>query len=146
MFPKKSKILICDDSKICLKLITNILEESGFLLIEQAKNGEQVIECLERKTSRYDLLLLDCNMPGIMGVDLIKNIRESEKYKDLSIIMVSAETEKSVIVKALKNGVNDYLIKPVVKEDLIKKMNTIWQKIPMETQSNIILRAMEKRE
>lgn len=60
--------------------------------------------------------------------------------------MVSAETEKSVIVKALKNGVNDYLIRPVVKEDLIKKMNTIWQKVPMETQSNIILRAMEKRE
>jgi len=142
MFPKKTKIIVCDDSKLSRRVITNTLIEEGYTAIQQAEDAMKVIDYFQRKEERYDLLLLDFNMPGMNGVELIQNIRASKNYRSLRVIMISAESEKSVILSALKSGVNDFLLKPITKEDLLKKMESVWNKTPMDLQSDIIDRSM----
>ena len=143
MYPKKSKILICDDSTISRQVVRKILTDEGYSIFDEADNYKDVINYLfENNTIHYDLLLLDISMPGMLGTDLVKLIRQSKsKFKDMSIIMISAEAEKPTVLAALVNGANDYILKPVSSESLLKKMQAVWGKMPEDKKSNIILRA-----
>lgn len=75
-------------------------------------NGEQTLRLLEEKNP--DLLLLDVYMPDMLGSDLLPAVRE--KFPKVSIIMITAATDKEFLEKALNYGVENYLIKPVNKE------------------------------
>jgi DNA-binding response OmpR family regulator len=143
MYPKKSKILICDDSTISRQIVRKILTDEGYSTFDEADNAKGVIDYLfENNTIHYDLLLLDISMPGMLGTDLVKLIRKSKsKFKDMSIIMISAEAEKQTVLAALVNGANDYILKPVSSESLLKKMRAVWGKMSEDKKSNIILRA-----
>ena len=143
MYPKKSKILICDDSTISRQIVRKILTDEGYTTFDEADNAKGVIDYLfENNTIHYDLLLLDISMPGMLGTDLVKLIRKSKsKFKDMSIIMISAEAEKPIVLAALVNGANDYILKPVSSESLLKKMRAVWGKMSEDKKSNIILRA-----
>lgn len=86
--------------------------------------------------------LLDISMPGMLGTDLVELVRKSKsKFKNMSIIMISAEAEKQTVLKALVNGANDYILKPITKDTVLKKMQNVWQKLPEDMKSNILLRA-----
>nr|WP_263327654.1 response regulator [Neobacillus sp. Marseille-Q6967] len=78
----------------------------------KALNGEQTLHLLEQNTP--DLLLLDVYMPDMLGSELLPLIRE--KFPKVSIIMITAATDKVFLEKALSYGVENYLIKPVSRE------------------------------
>ncbi|USK70670.1 response regulator [Peribacillus asahii] len=78
-------------------------------VVGKALNAEQTIEILEQK--KPNLLLLDVYMPDQLGSDLLPIIRQ--KYKHIDIIMITAATDKEILEKALRYGVEYYLIKPV---------------------------------
>lgn len=143
MYPRNSKILVCDDSQICRSIVVKALNERGYDFVDETDCAEGVVELLfENNTRHYDLLLLDISMPGMLGTDLVSQIRKSNtKFKDMSIIMISAEAEKKIVLKALVNGANDYILKPLSKETLFEKMEVVWGKIAEDIKSNIILRA-----
>ena len=148
MFPRNSKILICDDSPISRELATRILGEDGFMYLEDVSSAQEVVDVLSKnKADPYDLLLLDIVMPGMSGTDLVKVIRMSQSnYKDLCIIMISSEAEKKVVLKALVNGANEYLLKPVDRESLTKKMETVWNKLTETQRSEINQRAEQRND
>lgn len=148
MFPRNSKILICDDSPISRELAKRILGEDGFMYLEDASSAQEVVDVLSNnKADPYDLLLLDIVMPGMSGTDLVKVIRKSKSnYKDLCIIMISSEAEKQVVLKALVNGANEYLLKPVDRESLEKKMETVWNKLTETQRSEINQRAEQRND
>ncbi|MFD2444829.1 response regulator [Bacillus sp. CGMCC 1.16607] len=81
-------------------------------VVGKALNGTQILQLLREE--KVDLLLLDVYMPDILGSELLPIIRES--FPKVSIIMITAATDKAFIEKALSYGVENYLIKPVSKE------------------------------
>lgn len=143
MYPRNTKILVCDDSKICRQIVVKALNERGYIIVDETDCAEGVVELLfENNTRHYDLILLDISMPGMLGTDLVEKIRKSNtKFKDISIIMISAEAEKKTVLKALVNGANDYILKPLDKKTLFDKMEIVWGKLPEDIKSNVILRA-----
>ncbi len=120
------KILVVDDHEPMRKIIRTILKKAGFEDIEEAENGKEALSKLKEK--KIDIVLLDQNMPGISGLELLKIIKQDEKLKNIPVIMVTAETSKEKVVEAIQLGVYDYIVKPFTPELLKKKLEGITPK------------------
>ncbi len=107
---RRGALLVVDDSEFNRDALSRRLLQRGFL-VDTAADGP---EALEHATSgRYDLVLLDVELPGLSGLDVLQRLRESRSRTDLPIIMVTGRTESADIVRALDLGANDYVTKPV---------------------------------
>ncbi len=115
------KILSADDSLIMRRIVAGAAETIGFETLE-AKNGAEALAQLSTHKDDIALILLDWNMPVMDGYEALCKIRADAQYKDIPILMVTTESEKKSIVKAIQAGANNYLAKPFEKEDLAKKM------------------------
>jgi DNA-binding NtrC family response regulator len=103
----KLRVLIIDDEKRFTEELTEYLEDSGFVSFE-AHNGKEGIEILSKHT--IDLLILDVRLPGISGLEILKNVRS--KYPAMEVIIVSAHGDMETVIKAMRLGAIDYLRKP----------------------------------
>jgi DNA-binding response OmpR family regulator len=72
-----------------------------------------------------DVLLLDLNMPGLDGFSLLDRIREDDQLARLSIIVITADTDRKTRNRVLGAGANDYLSKPVELSDLLKRVKSL---------------------
>jgi len=131
MFPEDTKILICDDSKIARRLLKLELITSNFKNIQEAESGAEALEIiqvsLDKPGQRVELLFLDIVMPGISGVDLVKILKEIDPI--LVIIMASAESDRVTVMQTLKNGANNYIVKPYDRGQVLEKMKCTWEKL-----------------
>jgi two-component system chemotaxis response regulator CheY len=75
-----------------------------------------------------DLILCDWNMPLFSGLDLLKLIRNSPETQKIPFIMITAENERDKVIDALKSGANDYIIKPLTADVVIRKLINIKKK------------------
>jgi two-component system sensor histidine kinase/response regulator len=100
-----------------------LLEKAGYL-VTTAKNGEEAIEIFSAEPGKYDLILMDIQMPGLDGREATKKIRE-RGFKDTPIIAMTAEAMKGDREKCIKAGMNDYMGKPI-KRDMVFKMIKKW--------------------
>lgn len=116
----KKKILSVDDSAIIRKIIRSAVEVLKYELLE-ASDGEEAISIL-KKEDDIKLILLDWNMPGMNGYEFLKLAKSNNLFKNIPIMMVTTESEKENIIKAVKAGVANYLVKPFNTEELIKKI------------------------
>ena len=116
------RILVVDDSLTMRKIITNVLKELGVHheLIIEAADGMDAIGKV--KTHSFDLILTDWNMPKMNGLELVQNLRKLPKTEKTPIIMITTEGAKTEVVTALKNGVNNYIVKPFTAEILKSKL------------------------
>lgn len=64
------------------------------------------------KSDNFNFIFADWNMPKMSGLDLLKTIREDEKYKDIPFVMVTSEANKDKIIEDVKAGADDYIVKP----------------------------------
>ncbi len=121
------KILLIDDNEMNLLFTKSILEKSNFI-VETAINAEIALEKLYTKD--FDLILMDLYMPGIDGFELSQKIRaiDDKKFKTIPIIALTAAATVNEINKCFKAGMNDYIIKPFKKEDLISKILNLTRK------------------
>jgi len=120
------KVLVVDDFATMRKIIKNILGQLGIEQIDEADDGFTAVPKLASK--KYDIALVDWNMPKMNGLDLIKHIRSNDDTKSLPIIMVTAEALKDNIVAATQAGVNDYIVKPFTADVLEKKLKKVLNK------------------
>ncbi len=121
---KKIRILIVEDDEINRKLLTNILNTIGFNNIIQAQNGKIGWETLQKNS--VDLIITDWMMPEMDGLDLLKNIRESESnLKKLPVLMITALGKQDDIMKAAKLDVNGYIVKPFSVNTVLSKIEEI---------------------
>ncbi len=108
-------VLICDDSQWMRGLIRNELnkyaQEGKNHTVMEACNGKEALELLNR--DRFDIAFLDWTMPLIDGLEVLKRLRLSSKHLDLKIVMITALSGKSDVMQALKEGVDDYITKPI---------------------------------
>ena len=105
-----AKILVVDDDEMTRHFLSHILAQQGFLL-ESAADGEQALAFLKEKT--FDIILLDIEMPGLNGLETLKQIRKTYLKKDLPVLMVTANDQSTEIIQAFDLGANDYVVKPL---------------------------------
>lgn len=118
------KILVVDDFSTMRKIIKNILKKLGFENITEAEDGVNALEKL--KSQEIDFIVSDWNMPNMNGLELLKNIRGDDSLKEIPVLMVTAEAQKENIVEAVKEGVNNYVIKPFTPETMKEKIDKIF--------------------
>jgi two-component system chemotaxis response regulator CheY len=113
------KFLIVDDSSTMRRIIKNSLKRIGFEDILEASHGKEALEIFQDA----DIILTDWNMPEMDGLEFVKNVRMKDKA--IPILMVTTNAAKDDIVEALKNGVNNYIVKPFTPETLKEKVEAV---------------------
>ncbi len=102
-------------------LISNAVNLLGYEFLE-ASDGVMALEVLENNYQDISLMLVDWNMPNMSGIDLIRFVKNDERFKHIPIMMVTTETEKERIIEAVKAGVKNYVTKPFSAQDLAIKI------------------------
>ena len=118
------KILIVDDFATMRRIMKNILKQLGFTDITEADDGTSALEELQKNT--FDLIVSDWNMPKMTGLDLLKNVRGNDTFKDIPFLMVTAEAQKQNVVEAVQAGVSNYVVKPFTAEAISEKLEKIF--------------------
>lgn len=118
-------ILVVDDFSTMRRIIKNILKQLGYLNILEADDGATALEVLGRE--KINFIISDWNMPQISGLELLKTVRASKEWKDLPFLMVTAEGQKEHVIEAVKNRVNNYIVKPFTPETLMEKISKIFE-------------------
>jgi len=116
--PSKLKILLAEDNKINQKLVIRFLEKLGHS-VTAVEDGEEALKILE--TERFDLILMDIQMPGMDGIKTTQHIRESapgSAWRNIPIIAMTAHAMKGDREIFLSAGMNDYISKPVDFQEL----------------------------
>jgi len=120
---KPIRILFADDEPVILRGLRRLLPWSslGFEIVGEAYDGDELKELLE--TSNPDVVISDINMPGLTGIDIIREINESGR--NIKMVFISAYQEFSYAQDAVKYGAIDYLLKPVDKD----RLETVMRKV-----------------
>ncbi|MEQ9366153.1 MAG: response regulator [Leptospirales bacterium] len=108
------KLLVVDDSAIIRKMIGKVLEGVGFSEVYEADNGKKALEVFSEQ--QPDFVTMDITMPEMSGIECL-GIMLARK-PDTKILMISAQTGKSVALDALNKGAAGFLQKPISKEEL----------------------------
>jgi len=103
-------LLVVDDNDDNRDVLSRRLRQKGFV-VDVAASGPDALACIER--DRYDLVLLDVEMPGMSGLEVLRTIRARQSHAQLPVIMVTARSQGTDIVEALTLGANDYVTKPI---------------------------------
>ena len=121
------KILIVDDFSTMRRIIKNLLRDLGFTNTQEADDGLTALPMLQN--GDFEFLVTDWNMPGMQGIELLKEVRANEKLKELPVLMVTAEQKREQIVEAAQCGVNGYIVKPFTAATLKEKLDKIFERI-----------------
>ena len=113
------RILVADDDPLMRTFIVVSIGSAGETT--EAVDGDEALTLLEQDS--FDLALIDWDMPGRNGLDVIRTIRA--KGSQVPIIMVTGKAEREQVVQALEAGVSDYLIKPFESSALRKKLDKL---------------------
>jgi CheY-like chemotaxis protein len=107
------RILVADDEPLMRNLILRILESEGYQ-VTLASSGTEALEHLRKE--KYDILLSDIKMPGLNGIDLLKNVKAS--FEDMVVIMMTGYGEAYSIKQALMDGADEYITKPFKNQEI----------------------------
>lgn len=116
-------ILAVDDDMINLKLLKSMLMKSGHVVeVLEAMNGSDAVDILKSRND-IDLVLLDIIMPIMNGIEVLQVVRADDNLRQVPIIVLTTdETKKG---EALEFGANSFLMKPIRRDDLLNKMQTV---------------------
>lgn len=112
--------LVVDDSRAMRAILTRLMIGFGFE-VAQAGHGVEALAVIDAG-ARPDVILVDWNMPVMDGLAFIKHVRARADLRDVSLVMVTTESEQANIVRALAAGAHEYVIKPFVDEAIAEKL------------------------
>ena len=129
-------VLVVDDSGLNLRVATNILKE--YFEVICAKSGPAALEEIEKQIP--DLILLDYHMPVMDGFQFIEKLRSVEEYKDIPIIMLTADNDRDTEVRGFQAGVMDFIAKPFVNEIMVQRVARILELSRLQKNLQCLLR------
>jgi DNA-binding NtrC family response regulator len=155
---KAKKILVVDDEKDTVEMITALLELEGYKVLS-ALSGSEAMRVLETESPKdpeletpVDLILLDILLGDADGRDICLKIKENEKLKFIPVIILTVRSGLQDKISSLNLGADDYLTKPFINEELLAKVKVMLRiknlhdELKMEKNKNILLtQALEKR-
>jgi PAS domain S-box-containing protein len=114
------RVLVVDDNAVNRRILLETLAGWG-ALPEEAEDGPRALACLQQAVDEsrpFDVLLLDCRMPGMDGFALADHIRSDRRFASATIMMLTSDDRPGDIARARKAGVGEYLVKPVQRAEL----------------------------
>lgn len=116
-------ILLVDDSATILLSISNILAKAGYA-VEKAPNAQEGLAKF-KANAKVDLLITDLNMPGMNGIDFIKEVRKLPGYKFMPILFLTTESQQAKRAEAKAAGASGWLVKPATAEELVNTIKLV---------------------
>ncbi len=118
------KVLIVDDHQIVREGLKRILHQASDIdEVSEAENARQLLDVLE--TQHWDVVILDINMPGKSGLDVLKEIKH--RYPKLPVLILSMYPENQFAVRMIKQGASGYLTKASAASELIQAIRKVYQ-------------------
>ncbi len=130
---QSAKILLADDSHAIRFLVSEILTNAGFTVI-QAQDGQEAIEKTYKENP--DLLILDYEMPKKTGFEVVKEVRSRTGYLHTPIIIFTAVTDKSTKLEGLGLDIDDYLTKPADEDEIVARVKLLLKRSQQKMDSN----------
>jgi CheY-like chemotaxis protein len=124
-------VLLIEDNPVQILLLQEILEESGVGMdLRVSEDGEAALASLrgqdgKEKSNRPDLIMLDLNLPGMDGFQILKEIKEDRELQTIPVIVLSTSQADEDIRQCYRLGANCYIIKPVDLDEFIKVIRAI---------------------
>lgn len=112
------RVLLVDDSGTMRAIVRRCLNKLEVEDVHEAEDGARALQIFE--TNTFDVILTDWNMPKMDGLQLLQEIRQRDR--EIPVIMITTEAERSRVVQAIQFGVSDYLVKPFTPEGLREKL------------------------
>lgn len=125
---KDQHFLVVDDSVNMRRILVRMLEGEGAASITQAGDGKKALMEVEESVKSgkpISFILLDWNMPTMTGIDFLRKLRTIPSFEKTPVVMISAEAQTENVVAAVKAGVSSYVVKPFVRDIVLKKINKI---------------------
>ena len=116
------KFLVVDDDPAILKIVSRFIELSE----NEVDTCDNALEAIQNLADlSYDILITDATMPAYSGFDLIRSVKKNPQLDYLTVSMLTGRSDKSDIERAVKLGVQDYIVKPIEPEILLKKIQRL---------------------
>lgn len=122
----QNTILVVEDNPDFQKLTRHILEQEGYKIFT-ASDGAQGLKFLEEWVP--DMILLDIRLPDMDGYEICRIIRSNPRHGRVPIIMVTIESEVKNIVRGLKMGADDYIVKPFNPDELLARVRGLFRQV-----------------
>jgi len=121
---KDLKIIIVDDFSATRTLVINHLSKLGYSNTDVAENGVSALAML--KSALFDLVITDCSLSDMSGLDLLKLIRADSDLKHIPVLMVTSEDLQGNVINAIRAGLNDYILRPFEEYKFKQKLEKIF--------------------
>lgn len=116
-------IMLVDDSVTILLSISNILAKAGYSVEKAGNAGEGLAKF--KSGTKVDLLITDLNMPGMNGIDFIREVRKLPQYKFMPILFLTTESQQSKRAEAKAAGASGWLVKPATADELLNTIKLV---------------------
>ncbi|WP_376960018.1 response regulator [Azospirillum sp. A26] len=123
-------VLLVEDDDFTRRLIYRLLHDIGLRTVFEASDGIKALEMLRVNSEDIDLVICDLEMPRMGGLDLLHALRTAtgNPLADLPVLVLTGHREADVVKRAIAYGISGYLVKPVSKADLMKRLTFAMQK------------------
>jgi two-component system chemotaxis response regulator CheY len=118
--PQNIRFLVVDDFPVMRRAIKTVLKDLGYVDVTEAEDGNVALPMLKQRN--FDFLITDWKMPGMSGLELLRQLRADERFVKLPVLMLTAESQRSLIIKAMEAGVTGYIVKPFATSALREKI------------------------
>ena len=116
-----ARILVVDDQEANVRLLERILSRAGYACIASTMDPYQV--CALHRENRYDLILLDLQMPGMDGFQVMEGLKEIENDDDLPVLVITAQPDRKL--RALQAGAMDFISKPIDLAEMLTRVSNL---------------------
>uniref|UniRef100_A0A1D1XZ17 Two-component response regulator-like PRR1 n=1 Tax=Anthurium amnicola TaxID=1678845 RepID=A0A1D1XZ17_9ARAE len=123
----KVKILLCDGDAKSSKEVFELLCRCSYQVMS-VRTARQVIDALNAQGSEIDILLSEVDLPVKKGLKMLKHVMRNKELRHIPVVMMSSKDEVSVVVKCLRLGAADYLVKPLRTNELLNLWTHVWRR------------------
>lgn len=125
-----AKVLVVDDSKVMREMVVACLRALSGASFTHAASGLEAIEQLS--LDRFDLVVLDLNMPDIGGIEVVEFVRGQDKLRDVPIIVVTTRGDEASRTRALEAGATKFMTKPFTPDAILAEARAVMRSSPTE--------------
>jgi PAS domain S-box-containing protein len=125
----KDNILLIDNSSVVRRQVTSLLQPRNYQ-VSTAIDAKSVFEAIA--ASPYDLILLDLDLPDMNGEEILRELKKNKETSDIAIIVMTDRYDADVIRRLIKQGVNEFFLKPFIAEELLMKID-FWIELNRKT-------------
>lgn len=134
------RILVADDEASIREGLVDVLTDEGYE-VTGVGDGSEAVKLVEQ--SNYDVVVTDLRMPGVDGLEVLRRVREFSPQA--LVLLITAYASVETAVEALRNGAHDYILKPLIVEDVLSKIHRLFEYRRLAWQTQMLRREIDSR-